>query len=272
MNLPEQVRQFFSMETLAAAGQAILFLVIGYLVLKLFVFLLGRIVGRRLSEQMTMVVRKVIMYTGMVVVIILVLSQLGLDLAALLGAAGIAGIAIGFAAQTSVSNIISGFFLISEKPFEIGDVVRIGSTRGIVMAIDLLSIKVRTFDNQFIRIPNETIVKTEVTNITRFPIRRMNFDLRLPFSVELQTVKELLLSIAKTNVYCLDDPEPFFIVKEFGLYGVEVLFGVWFQKSDFVAVKNSVSEAILSAFRAEGIEIPIPFHPGSGIQTRGGTT
>lgn len=264
MNFPEPVRQFFSIETLAAAGQGLLFLIIGYLALKLFVFLLGRIFGRRLSDQMTMVVRKLIMYTGMAVVIILVLARLGFDLAALLGAAGIAGIAIGFAAQTSVSNIISGFFLISEKPFEIGDVVRIGTTTGIVMAIDLLSIKVRTFDNQFIRIPNETIVKTEVTNVTRFPIRRMNFDLRLPFSVELATVKELLLDIAEANVYCLDDPEPFFVVKEFGLYGVEVLFGVWFQKSDFVAVKNSVSEAILSAFKTAGIEIPVPFHPAAG--------
>jgi small-conductance mechanosensitive channel len=261
VTLPEPIRQFFSIATLVSVGEALATLLISYLALKLLVFLLGRILGKRLSDQMAMVVRKAVLYTGMVVVIIVVLSGLGLDLPALLGAAGIAGIAIGFAAQTSVSNIISGFFLISEKPFAVGDVIRVGTTTGIIMGIDLLSIKVRTFDNQYIRIPNETIIKTEVTNITRFPIRRMNFDLRLPFSADLSAVKTLLLDVAAQNVYCLDDPEPFFVVKEFGLYGIEVLFGVWFGKSDFIEVKNSVSAAILQAFAEAGIEIPIPCRP-----------
>lgn len=261
MNLPDSIRTLLSLDTLVDVGQAIAVLVGGYLFLKLFVFLLGRVIRRRLTDQMTMVLRKVILYTGMAVVVIVVLSQLGFDLPALLGAAGIAGIAIGFAAQTSVSNIISGFFLISEKPFAVGDVIRVGATVGIVTTIDLLSVKVRTFDNQFIRIPNETIIKTEVTNITRFPIRRLNFGLRVPFSADLNEVKDILLSVARENVFSLDDPEPFFLVKEFGLYGVEILFGVWFQKSDYLEVKNSISRSILKGFAAAGIEIPVPFVP-----------
>ena len=76
-----------------------------------------------------------------------------------------------FASQTSVSNIISGIFLISEQPFQVGDLIKVGETKGVVLSIDLLSIKLRTFDNQLVRIPNENLIKNELSNITRFPIR-----------------------------------------------------------------------------------------------------
>ena len=117
-----------------------------------------------------------------------VLGELGVKLTALLGAAGIVGIAVGFASQTSVSNIISGLFLISEKPFAIGDVLKVGGTTGIIQSIDLLSIKIRTFDNLFVRIPNEKILSSEVTNITRFPIRRMDIVFQVDYGQDLARV------------------------------------------------------------------------------------
>jgi hypothetical protein len=80
-----------------------------------------RFVGPRLSPQGVMVLRKLIRYLGVAFVIIIALNQVGLNLGAILGAAGVAGIAIGFAAPTSLSNIISGFFLIGERPFELDD-------------------------------------------------------------------------------------------------------------------------------------------------------
>lgn len=107
-----------------------------------------------------------------------------------LRAAGIAGIAIGFASQTSISNIISGLFLISEKPFAVNDVIKAGDTTEIVLSIDLLSIKMRTFDNLYIRVPNEKIIKEELTNVTRFPIRRLNIDISVAYKEDLARVKE----------------------------------------------------------------------------------
>jgi len=198
------------------------------------------------------------MYGAWILITFLVLSELGVKLSALLGAAGVLGIAVGIASQKSLGNIISGFFLVSDKTFEVGDVITIGTKTGVVHSLDLLSIKLRTFDNTLIRIPNDSIISTEITNITRFPIRRMDFTLNVAYKEKLSRVKELLLEIARSNPLCLDEPEPFFLYKEFGSSGVELLFAVWFEKSNYVDVKNSVFEEIKQRFDNEGIEIPFP--------------
>ena len=152
--------------------------VLGLVLVRLLAVFTQRYIMKKSTPQRQMIVRKIISYTGFFLVLMGVLGELGVKLTALLGAAGIVGIAVGFASQTSVSNIISGLFLISEKPFAIGDVLKVGTTTGIIQSIDLLSIKIRTFDNLFVRIPNEKILSSEVTNITRFPIRRMDISCR----------------------------------------------------------------------------------------------
>jgi small-conductance mechanosensitive channel len=157
-----------------------------------------------------------------------------------------------------VSNIISGLFLISEKPFAIGDVIRIGSTTGIIQSIDLLSIKIRTFDNLFVRIPNEKILSSEVTNITRFPIRRMDITFQVDYGQDLSRVHRVLTEIAGANPWSLDDPEPAIMLNEFKESGVEVMLGLWFAKTDFVALKNSIMQEISGRFGAEGIRFAHP--------------
>ncbi len=230
---------------------------LGILVVKILAFVAGRAMNKRFSEQSIMITRKTIFYAGFLIVVMTLLADLGLNLAALLGAFGIAGIAIGFAAQTSVSNVISGMFLISEKPFEIGDIVRVGENTGVVLSIDLLSIKIRTFDNQFLRIPNETLIKSDVVNITRYPIRRVTFDFVVEYSTELGQLKQVLLSLAAEIPEVLDNPEPLFLIKGFGLRGVEIVFGVWFAKEDFLLVRNTVAERMKTAFEANNIQFAV---------------
>ncbi len=245
-------------KTLSIALKIIIILITGFVFLKIVNFSIGKVTKKRFSEQTAMLIKKGIFYTGVFIILVSVLRQLGFNLTALLGAAGIAGIAIGFASQTSISNLISGLFLISEKSFTVGDVIKVGDNTGIILSIDLLSVKVRTFDNMFIRIPNETLIKTEVTNVTRFPIRRLNIDISIAYKDDLAHVKEVLLDIAKNNPYCLDNPEPFFIIKNFGNHGIELLLGAWFSKTDYVALKNSIMQEIKERFDREGIEIPFP--------------
>ena len=247
-----------SPDFLMSALRVVIVLVAGFIILKIVNFSVGRVTKKRFSQQTAMLVKKGIFYIGAFIILVSVLRQLGFKLTALLGAAGIAGIAIGFAAQTSVSNIISGLFLISEKPFAVGDVIKVGGTMGIILSIDLLSVKLRTFDNLYVRIPNEQLIKTEVTNITRFPIRRMDIDVSVSYKDDLAMVKGLLLDIAKKNPYCLDNPEPFFIIKEFGDHGIEILLGAWFSKTDYVQLKNSLMVEIKKQFDERGIEIPFP--------------
>jgi small-conductance mechanosensitive channel len=250
--------QSLSPDVLTRALRVAMTVVIGLLLVRLLAVVTQRSIMRKSTLQRQMIVRKVISYSGFSLVLIAVLGELGVKLTALLGAAGIVGIAIGFASQTSVSNIISGLFLISEKPFAIGDVVKVGSTTGIIQSIDLLSIKIRTFDNLFVRIPNEKILSSEVTNITRFPIRRMDIIFQVDYGQDLSRVHRVLAEIAGANPWSLDDPVPAIMLNEFKESGIEVMLGLWFAKTDFVSLKNSIMQEISSRFAEEGIRFAHP--------------
>ena len=249
---------FFTEELFFSILRAGLYIVIGFVILRLVIFLVKRFLKRRVTDQAKMLTVKVVNYTGIATLSIIVLLEFGVELTPILGAAGILGLAIGIASQTSLSNVISGVFLISEKPFAVGDVIRVGEKTGIVVSIDLLSVKIRTFDNLFIRIPNEKILNNEVTNITKFPIRRMDFAISVAYKEKLDRVREILFEIAHDNTLVLDEPAPVVLFREFGDSGISILFGVWFQKSDYIDVRNSVFLEVKQRFDAEEIEIPFP--------------
>ena len=248
--------KYFTPEFLLQLLHVFLIVIIGLLIVRLIDIIIRRSLMRGASEQSRVMVHKTIVYLGWAIIFLAVLSELGLKLSAVLGAAGVLGIAVGIASQKSLGNIISGFFLVSDKTFDLGDVIKVGTTIGVVHSLDLLSVKLRTFDNTLIRIPNDQIITTEIINITRFPIRRLDFYLQVAYKEELSTVREALLKLARENPLCLDEPEPFFLYKEFGSSGVEILFAVWFEKSNYVEVKNSVFESIKGKFDEMGIEIP----------------
>ncbi len=217
-----------------------------------------RFMLRRFTAQQAMIGGKLVLYGGVTLIVITVLTQLDFDLAPLLGAAGILGIAIGFASQTSMSNVISGIFLMAEQPFVVGDVVTIGGMTGQVLTIDLLSVRIRTFDNRMVRIPNETIVKSELTNITHFPIRRIELTIGIAYKEEIGRVRELLLDIARHHPLCLAEPEPLVIMQGFGSSSIDLLFAFWVEREQYLALKNALCEEIKIQFDAEGIEIAFP--------------
>jgi len=253
-----EIAGFFTPERFRTLVVVIAVIVVGIVAIKVLNTITGRVTRKYLSQQYKMLIRKGIRYTGSVILLFIVLHLLGVKITALLGAAGIVGIAIGFASQTSMSNLISGLFMISEKPFEIGDVIKMGATVGIVLSIDLLSVKIKTFDNQYIRIPNEKLLGSELTNITRFPIRRMDINLGVAYKTDIDHLKSVLREIAEGNPYCLDEPEPLIVFSNFGNSALEFLFGIWFYKTDFLSLKNSIMQEIKERFEREGIEIPFP--------------
>jgi len=205
-----------------------------------------------------MIINRFVQYSGFITLLLIIVSELNINLTAIFGAAGVIGIVVGVASQTSIGNIVSGFFLVSEKSFEIGDLIRIGDKTGVVYSIDLLSIKIKTFDHLLLRSPNQTVISSEVTNVTRFPIRRLDFDINVAYKEDLEKVKQVLERVVKRNPLCLDEPEPIVVFKTFGPSGINLLLGVWFEKTNYLKVKNSVFQEVKTAFEAEGIEIPYP--------------
>lgn len=249
---------FFSIETVDKFIRIVFILVAGIGSIQFISHLIKRSLRKQLSRQRMMIISRTVVYTGYVGLVLIVIRELNYDLTALFGAAGVVGIVIGVASQTSIGNIISGLFLVSEKSFELGDVIRIGDKTGTVYSIDLLSIKIKTYDNLLIRIPNQTVISTELVNVTRFPIRRLEFQIGVAYKEDLRKVKTLLENVARNNPLCLEEPEPVVIFKEFGSSSINITFGVWFEKANYLAVKNSVFLEVKEAFDREGIEIPFP--------------
>ncbi len=252
------IAAIFAPDTLAAIARALLLFIVSFLVLRLFVFVLRRVLRRRRGNQLSVVIPRVVNYLGLGLIISVVLLDAGVELGPVLGAAGIVGLAIGIASQASLSNIISGFLLVSEKAFAVGDVVRIGTTTAVVESIDLLSVKMRTFDNLYIRFPNEKVATSELTNITRHPIRRLDITLTVAFDTDLSTLAEALTTIATNHRLVLEEPEPIVLPLDYTEIGCKVLLGVWFSRTDFVAVKRDLYAAIPAALQARGIRFAAP--------------
>ncbi|MCB1123063.1 MAG: mechanosensitive ion channel family protein [Verrucomicrobiae bacterium] len=220
--------------------------------------LLGKLTKSRFGDHLGTFFQKGIYYIGFVGITISVLVEFGFNPAALLGAAGIVSVAVGFASQTSLSNIISGIFLYWERPFTVGDIIKIGDTTGIVLSIDLMSVKLRQFDNHFVRIPNESMIKSQVTNVTRFPIRRVDVEVGVSYGSNVEQVMKVLRNVADQNPFSLDEPNPIVVFKGFGDSSLNFLLGAWCEKTQFLDLRNSLTRDVKNAFDREGIEIPFP--------------
>jgi len=252
------VTRILSSDILIRIGKAALYYLVGILIIRLTSFLTRRLTSSKVSRQSRMILNKIVTYVGMSVLLVVILAELGVNLAALLGAAGILGLAVGVASQKSLGNMVSGLFLLSERSFEIGDVIKVGDKAGIVHDVDLLSVKMRTFDNLLVRIPNETLISTEVINITRYPIRRMDFEFSVPMDTDLTALETLLRESAESNPVSLEEPRAIFLLKKWDHDGIAVLFGAWFLKEDYIELKNSMFRDITTRLTDANITVSMP--------------
>jgi small-conductance mechanosensitive channel len=243
-------------DRIMAWGRALLWLLVGFGAATVA----SRVVGRALpaNDVRGTLAKRVSYWLVLGIFVANGLGEVGFDLSLLMGAAGIVTVAVGFASQTSASNVISGLFLLAERPLTVGDVVRVGTATGEVLAIDLLSVKLRTFDNLFVRVPNETVMKSEIVNYSRFPIRRVDLLLRLPTDHPLQGLRELLLEVADDQPLALDEPRPMVIFQGISDAGFELQLSVWAEQASYLELRNSLPVAVDSALRARGIPLGVP--------------
>ena len=252
------IRAYVTPEQILNLTRVVVLLTAGVLLANLLGRMTRRLTADRLPQQQALLARRIVYYLTLALFLLAGLHQLGFELSVLLGAAGVLSVAIGFASQTSASNLVSGLFLIFEQPFQIGDVIQVGGTTGEVLAIDLLSVKLRTFDNIFVRLPNESLIKTEVRTLSRFPIRRADIQVGVDYSSDLKLVREALLEVAERNPLCLDEPAPLIIFQGFGDSSMNLQFSVWATQQSYLKLKNGIQEEIKAAFDERGIEIPFP--------------
>jgi small-conductance mechanosensitive channel len=197
---------------------------------------------------------------------ILALDILGINVMPFIAGAGVAGVAIGFAAKDTLSNLIAGVLLIIDRPFEIGDRIEVWSapsgsaTWGDVIDIGLRATKIRTTDNIVIIIPNNEIMKRDIVNYTIINTKiRLRIDIGVSYDTEIRKAKEAILNVANTNQWVSKTPPPKVVVRNFGESSVDLQLRVWIDNArDRMNTISDITDKVKDVFDEEGIEIPYP--------------
>jgi small-conductance mechanosensitive channel len=197
---------------------------------------------------------------------ILALDILGINVMPFVAGAGVAGIAIGFAAKDTLSNLIAGVLLIVDRPFEIGDRIEVWSapagsaTWGDVVDIGLRATKIKTTDNIVIIIPNNEIMKRDIVNYTISSTKiRVRINIGVAYDTDIEKAKDLINSVAVTLPWVSKEPPPKVVVRNFGESSVDLQLRVWIDNArKRMDTISSITDKVKETFDKHGIEIPYP--------------
>ncbi len=214
---------------------------------------------KKLDPRVSKSISRIISYVFYVLIVMYIMGLLGIDLAAIWGAMGIAGVAIGFAAQTTVSNLISGIFIVTEKAIKFGDFIELDGVSGTVERIGLLSIRVKTLDNQLIRIPSSSVINAKLKNFSSYEYRRYVFEVSVDYSTDLDKALEVLKGVpAKCSLAITDKPDyaPKAVLTTCMDSGIGMNLIVWCERPNFLDLKSQVCKEVVKAFQENDINIP----------------
>jgi small-conductance mechanosensitive channel len=198
--------------------------------------------------------------------IILALDVLGLNIMPFVAGAGVVGIAIGFAAKDTLSNVIAGVLLLIDRPFEVGDRIEVWSapantaTWGDVAHIGLRATKIRTTDNIVIIIPNNEIMMRDIINYTAISKDiRVRIPIGIAYDADVGKAKELIKMVSLELDWVKRAPEPKVVVKSFGDSAINLEARVWISRPrKRIDTISHITDRVKEVFQQEGIEIPFP--------------
>ncbi len=197
---------------------------------------------------------------------LMALQVLEIQITPLLGGAGVAGLALSFAAKDTLSNLIAGVLLILDRPFQVGDRIELwnapknSSTWGDVMEIGLRATKIRTPDNIVIIIPNNEIMQRDIINYTASGTDiRLRVPIGISYDANAHKAKEIILAVTREIEGIKQSPEPVVIIRRFGDSAVDLEARVWLEDArKRRAIEDQLTDKVKNRFDEEGIEIPYP--------------
>jgi len=245
--------------SLSAIG-AIILLVVGYIVAGLAersIFAgLGHIHG--FDTTLRHFFSKIVRYAILVLVVIMVLGQFGVQTASIIAAIGAVGLAIGLALQGTLQNIAAGIMLLALRPFRIGESVEVGSIAGTIEEIGLFATKLRTADGIYILAPNSTLWNQPVRNFSRNGVRRSDISLSIGSWNDIDRAQKTLLAIAAAESRIRREPAPIAFVATLGESTVSITLRYWTSAADYFSTSIDMTKRAKQAFDSEGISIPLP--------------
>ena len=190
-----------------------------------------------------------------------VMAQFGFDIVSLVAGLGIVGLAVGFAAQSTLANFIAGITILLEQSFQVGDWIHINDTEGRVVLIALRTTHILTRDNITVIIPNSNVASSEVINLTSKNFIRFDIRVRIAFEDDIEIARKEILQVLSNTDAVLNRPETSATVAEIGEYGVFFIVRFWVKPAAVARIpkiKEVLQEEIKIAFDAANISTPYP--------------
>ncbi len=264
MNLQGAVTNFWTMRIGGwgiTVGELVTFVVIiaaAVIIARILRVNIRRVMKERMPKNTLSNLEKLVYYGVIIIGFVTALSSIGFSLSGLLVAGGIMGIVIGFASQTVVSNLISGLFLIAEKPIKIGDSVNIDDVSGVVEDVRILSTTVRTFDGVYVRMPNDKVFSSNIRNYVTHGARRFAYSVGIRYRDDADKAKEVIARLLETHPLILKEPAPQVFVEELGSSSVNLKVRMWAPSTHWYGVYTEMLWKIKVALEENGIQIPFP--------------
>jgi small conductance mechanosensitive channel len=224
--------------------------------------LVARLADR--SENVSELSRRILVGTASRTVIVfgvlVALTEVGVNVTALLAGLGIVGFIVGFALQDTLGNFASGTMILIYRPFDVGDVIEAAGVYGKVHDMSLVSTKILTFDNQSLVIPNSKIWGDVIRNVTAQKIRRVDLEFALAHGVEVERVEEVMGAMLREHPKVLDDPEPMIEVNKLTEYATEFIVRPWVNREDYWPVYWELMREAKLRLEREQLPLGIPRH------------
>lgn len=239
--------------------KAVIVGVIGYLIIRLVMQLLGKVLDKsRLDKQAHGLIKtlaKTVMY---VLLALMVASGLGIDVTGVVALASVATLAVSLALQNMLANVIGGFTILYTHPFHAGDYVEIAGQSGTVQEVGMAYTKLTTPDNKLVSIPNSAVVAAQIVNYTTTGLRRVDINVTASYDAPAQLVIDTLLKTADTQ-WTLDAPEkPFAALTSYGESSIGYSLRFWVKTQDYWTANFAVNQSIKTAFEEAGVNMTYP--------------
>ena len=235
------------------------------------IFLIGRTIARFVARQLRRIltnrhvdptvvkfVSSLSYYAIIVMTLVAVLGQLGVQTASIVAVIGAAGLAVGLALQGSLSNFAAGVILIIFRPFKVGETVVINNQKGDIDSIQIFSTTIVTPTNEVVVIPNGQVVSANIINYTRLPERRLDLVVNVGYDSDIQQVYQVLRAAVNKTDNILTNKAPTIRLDMLDASSMNFNVLVWTLNANYGSVKAALLENIKNGLTENGINIPYP--------------
>ena len=234
---------------------------IGYAITRIVQYLVVRAV-RRTPGGVTVehALSRVIVIAGVTLSLLTALSTVGVDIGALIAALGLTSLAIGLALKDTIENAITGMLLLVQRPFKVGDVIKVSDIMGTVVDVAIRTTNVKTFDGLHVLIPNRRVYNEVITNWTYYPQRRVTMTVGVAYETDLARAYRVLSDAIAATPGVLAQPALLVAFEGFDETSIRMVFRFWIEwrSTDAANLQTQLTQVIMDVARREGIKIPVP--------------